>query len=209
MSIEHNIITDPNIHEPKGASTAALDSVYVSDGAGSGTWRKLDESDLDFTTKANNKFGWNYRKDSQYTSGSPLAISSGVKQLFPNNGLGALTDVTRPLGIVYTGTSFTPTTLNSSYVIRVAFKCVAAAAAGTPYPLKISMEGGATPLQFAAQDVIFKGGGSYVNDIALTFLFFTGTLNTNNPIKIYLTPDGTNITVYDCDYLIQRTYLET
>lgn len=38
MAIEHNIITDPNIHEPKGASTAASGTMYVSNGAGSGSW---------------------------------------------------------------------------------------------------------------------------------------------------------------------------
>lgn len=38
MTIEHNVITDPNVHEPKGISIAAADKVYVSDGAGSGAW---------------------------------------------------------------------------------------------------------------------------------------------------------------------------
>lgn len=36
--IEHNAIADPNIHEPKGAATAATGTVYTSDGAGSGSW---------------------------------------------------------------------------------------------------------------------------------------------------------------------------
>ncbi len=35
---EHNVITDPNIHEPKGASTATSGQVYVANGAGSGAW---------------------------------------------------------------------------------------------------------------------------------------------------------------------------
>lgn len=38
MAIEHDVITDPKIHEPKGASTAATATQYVSDGAGSGSW---------------------------------------------------------------------------------------------------------------------------------------------------------------------------
>lgn len=38
MSIEHVDITDPAIHEPKGASTAASGAIYVADGAGSGLW---------------------------------------------------------------------------------------------------------------------------------------------------------------------------
>ena len=38
MTIQHNIITDPNIHEPKGAATAASGKVYKADGLGSGSW---------------------------------------------------------------------------------------------------------------------------------------------------------------------------
>lgn len=40
--IEHSAITDPNIHEPKGASTATADQIYISDGAGSGEWTDID-----------------------------------------------------------------------------------------------------------------------------------------------------------------------
>lgn len=38
----HALQTDPYLHEPKGASTAALGTVYVSDGAGSGSWTSLN-----------------------------------------------------------------------------------------------------------------------------------------------------------------------
>ena len=41
MAIEHKNIVDAQRHEPKGASTATVDQVYASDGAGSGTWREL------------------------------------------------------------------------------------------------------------------------------------------------------------------------
>lgn len=34
----HSALTDPNIHEPKGASTAASGQVYQANGSGSGTW---------------------------------------------------------------------------------------------------------------------------------------------------------------------------
>lgn len=34
----HSSLTDPNIHEPKGASTASDGQVYVANGSGSGTW---------------------------------------------------------------------------------------------------------------------------------------------------------------------------
>lgn len=45
-NIQHKNVTDPNIHESKGAATAAIDTVRVSDGAGSGTWKKVDSKGL-------------------------------------------------------------------------------------------------------------------------------------------------------------------
>ena len=38
MTIEHSLVTDPNIHEPKGASSAQAGQTYVSNGNGSGAW---------------------------------------------------------------------------------------------------------------------------------------------------------------------------
>lgn len=40
-TIEHKNISDAYRHEPKGASSAASGSVYVSNGAGSGTWTNI------------------------------------------------------------------------------------------------------------------------------------------------------------------------
>ena len=48
MAIEHVTITDPNIHEPKGASTATANTVYIADGAGSGAWGALTPSSLEW-----------------------------------------------------------------------------------------------------------------------------------------------------------------
>lgn len=36
--MEHKDITGSDVHEPKGADTAASGEVYVADGAGSGSW---------------------------------------------------------------------------------------------------------------------------------------------------------------------------
>lgn len=38
MTVEHVDITDPYVHEPKGAAAANSGEIYVADGAGSGTW---------------------------------------------------------------------------------------------------------------------------------------------------------------------------
>ncbi len=47
MAIEHVVITDPEIHEPKDISTASVDTVYTADGAGSGTWQLITPDNLD------------------------------------------------------------------------------------------------------------------------------------------------------------------
>ena len=45
MTIEHKNIVDAQRHEPKGASTATVDQVWASDGAGSGGYRELPSQD--------------------------------------------------------------------------------------------------------------------------------------------------------------------
>lgn len=42
MAIEHRNLPESGLHEPKGVSTAASDRVYISDGAGSGSWSQVD-----------------------------------------------------------------------------------------------------------------------------------------------------------------------
>jgi len=39
MTVQHNAITDPDLHEPKGIAAATAGKVYVSDGASSGDWK--------------------------------------------------------------------------------------------------------------------------------------------------------------------------
>ena len=46
MTIQHKLITDPDIHEPKGVAASAVNKVYVADGAGSGTWKKITPKEL-------------------------------------------------------------------------------------------------------------------------------------------------------------------
>lgn len=41
MTIQHKLITDPDIHEPKGTSTALANQVYAANGSGSGSWQDV------------------------------------------------------------------------------------------------------------------------------------------------------------------------
>lgn len=38
-NVAHASLTDPNLHEPKGAASAAADAVYQANGSGSGSWK--------------------------------------------------------------------------------------------------------------------------------------------------------------------------
>ena len=42
----HQNLTDPELHEPKGASTAPSRTVYIADGSGSGDWEPPQASDV-------------------------------------------------------------------------------------------------------------------------------------------------------------------
>ena len=55
--VEHSQLPDELLHEPKGASTAAAGTVYVADGAGSGSFLKVPTTSLDMTlVSINNAF---------------------------------------------------------------------------------------------------------------------------------------------------------
>lgn len=78
MTIQHVNIPDAQRHEPKGASSAPTNSVYASDGAGSGSWGKIKSSSLQGVTgdggSANIKFisdganGWVAHSNAAYGS---------------------------------------------------------------------------------------------------------------------------------------------
>lgn len=43
-NVAHSTLTGSELHEPKGADTASLGTVYVADGAGSGSWASIGTS---------------------------------------------------------------------------------------------------------------------------------------------------------------------
>ena len=74
-NVNHSALTDPYLHEPKGASSASLNEVYVSDGAGSGSWKKIYLNGIE-------DYG---------DTGTSQALTSGTWVDLTNDGLGANT----------------------------------------------------------------------------------------------------------------------
>lgn len=46
MSVFHKDLQDPEIHEPKGVSTALPGQVYVANGSGTGVWKNMQIADM-------------------------------------------------------------------------------------------------------------------------------------------------------------------
>lgn len=66
-NVQHSSLTDPNLHEPKGISTASASQLYLSNGSGSGTWTNA------------NRFpgtGWGKYTNTTYVGTTALAIST-------------------------------------------------------------------------------------------------------------------------------------
>ena len=52
-NVVHSGLTAANLHEPKGVASATIDKVYVSNGAGSGAWQKIESDQIDTTSIKN------------------------------------------------------------------------------------------------------------------------------------------------------------
>ena len=46
MTIQHNLITGSDLHEPNGVAAAGANQVYVANGSGSGTWSTVASGSL-------------------------------------------------------------------------------------------------------------------------------------------------------------------
>lgn len=105
--LQHSELPDNLLHEPKGASTAAEDTLYVANGAGSGEFKKVPVNSLDITVPS-------------VTESSTTVIPS-TDSLFGTNlaqvANGALTDVKAFVGIPQEIT--TMINKNASELLRV------------------------------------------------------------------------------------------
>lgn len=66
-NVQHSSLSDPNLHEPKGASTAAANGVYLSNGSGSGAWTPVNRTP---------GTGWGQYSNALYVGATALAIST-------------------------------------------------------------------------------------------------------------------------------------
>lgn len=75
---DHASLTGAQLHEPKGAASASVDTVYVADGAGSGAWAKIDANNIDTTSILNTN------KQVAVISMADVSTADAVYIPFPN-----------------------------------------------------------------------------------------------------------------------------
>lgn len=119
MAFQHSDITDPNIHEPKGISTATTGQVYAADGAGSGDWYVIDaRGSVGFSNIA---VPLTITYPASYTKVNPVTTASGFPREVTESASSRITYTgvnTKPLQIV--ANLYLEQTSGSSKDIRVA-----------------------------------------------------------------------------------------
>jgi hypothetical protein len=170
--IQHSVLTDPQLHEPKGASTAASGKVYVANGSGSGAWQFI----------AGHSYG-----DLYITASSVSQTLSAASALAKLNPTGAWT--------ANGYQNITPSAANGQFTITqagiyqldfwVVFE-TAAIASGAAYNFHYAVNGIAS-----TRKVYVKKTTNNVDTLHLASNGYV-TLAANDVISIYVGGDGTS-----------------
>jgi len=130
-NINHSTLTDPYLHEPKGAAAAANGKVYVADGAGSGTWAYLP-------------VGWGYYKDdaSEQTFNTTPALLS-IDGLGAASETGYLPREIRGSDDLWDASSdkITPISAGDSYDVRIILPITDETSSPTEITLELDIAG--------------------------------------------------------------------
>ena len=176
--VEHVSITDPEIHEPKGASTATVDQVYIADGAGSGTWTTWP-------------FGWGFYKDNASaqtfnTTAAKLSIdgagSSTEESYLPREirGSDSLWDTTND--------DITPIALGDAYALRLDLPITAKTGSPGELLLELDISSGSTPTTVIVERRVTIDPTPPYN-VSIAFPIFVGSTFIANGGQIFLTTD--------------------
>ena len=182
--IEHGVITDPNIHEPKGASTASVGDVYTSDGSGSGTWQRPSYGGMQVIAGT-----------TAFTPGA-----ADVTDFYHLNGIDWADDIHR--GIVLTtdgvGDSITVTDAGI-YSISFWATISSAAASGTKIAFKYSIGGVLAPRAIKVQK---HTAGSDFLHIAATAL---GSFSAGDVLTLHAASSATTtFTLINASFTLHR-----
>ena len=106
MAIEHDVIPNADLHEPKGVSAASDHQIYIADGAGSGDWRFIPHSFFYYDDIGT---GTTYTTPTSYTLIGPTTTGDADPHDFTHNSLGRLT---------YTGSDTVDVSISASVTLK-------------------------------------------------------------------------------------------
>jgi hypothetical protein len=191
----HSTITDPDLHEPKGISTASQGRVYVSNGAGSGSWLHIPS-------------GWGYY---QHNGIAQTFNTTDAKLLI--NGLGILNNTTH-LPREIRGTSqlwstvdskITPIRVGDAYIVRLDLP-VTARSAANELTVSLDIGGGATPTAVILPKFVGVGKTApFTVSVDIPFVVLTSTTQLNG-IQFFLKVDSGSIDVTNPSITVIRTH---
>ena len=153
--------------------------------------------------------GWVNIADSQYTQGSPLAITANTKTQVTVNGLGAATNREYADGLhptVWDANRFKPFARGEAYNIRLTFT-MAQATSGTGHYISVDADIGTDVLPFiaASQSVPLLKGQGVPTLVTVAIPFFCLDTFGQNGARLFLTP-SVDITAWGFAIFIQRTF---
>lgn len=187
MAIEHDSIVDSELHEPKGVASAALNTVYVADGAGSGNWK------VPYATGV---------EDYNDLSSPALTPSAGVAVKVLNDSNGSFTNTAYKIPgypDIWDSTTnqfdFSHLSLGDSVDIRFDFS-VTTSGANDDVSIIVRPGVGASPYDLVVKRQEWRNAGTY--QLTVWYSLYMGDTNTlNNPAEVYIECEtgGDSITV--------------
>lgn len=187
-NVNHSALTDPYLHEPKGAASAATNEVYVADGASSGSFARL----------------LNHGIEDYNHAGATVAMTAASTWYdLINDGAGTFTNTAYKLP-ASTGVWDTSSnsfdwlagglSLGDTVEIRVDLTFTTS---GTNNRVSVSIDlghGAAGEYKLVFVDSNLKATGTH--KVVSTINVYMGDLNTlNNPAKLAVQSDSTGDTV--------------
>lgn len=186
--VEHVDIPDGERHEPKGANSATLDQVYVSDGANSGAWKT--------------SYAGGVEDHADDTTGAQT-LTSGVFLDVANNGAGANSISTHRIpgkttlyDVVNDEFDFTSYSLGDQILVRVDTDLVAGAV-NTVFTITIEFGLTAFTYELNTDPIYFKSAGTYPNIITYYKFDLQDGNTRDKPAKVKVKADssGSSVTV--------------
>lgn len=221
-NIQHKNIPEAQLHEPKGASSAASGTVYVSTGTGTGNWQSpvsalgvgVDEGKVLRSTSSNTAEwvyppeGWGF----YLHSGTGQVLNTTASKLIIDGAGAASESSYLPRDIRGTGTELWSTADNKMlpiaegdfYQVRIDIPVVSETGTVTDITIQLDIGGAATPTTIITEGYEI-GGRDTPYIVRSSFPVFSGSTFLANGGQVFVKTNAGTITIGSPQILIERT----